>query len=323
VQGGLLRTANFLETLAEDVAEGIRLVSPNDPQSLARRALNTLQWEIPVNLPPAGLPAALTAEAHSFSRIFTGCFYDTVCNIFAAQPNQGEQALLAAAQTAGRLLIAGATTASEVPRFFQAVGRGMMIADESAGGANRAAIRDGFAAHNIAIGSTVTLAPTSGLAGPAPSVDSAAGTATLAPAARRDLLERIGARGGRLSVTSHTLGAKTVAKAVHRRDVSLGKLDRRLKDVVVSACESVFVGSSADRAVVLGQLPHAQTTVDEVNQFVTTLMEHGTLGLAAAKRATRSKPAEPEGLSLPTHTLQKRGGKTVLNRVRFSCRAVG
>lgn len=319
VQGALLRTANFLETLAEDVAEGIRLERPNDPQSLARRALNTLQWAIPGTLPPAGLPAALTAEAHSFSRIFTGCFYDTICNIFAAQPNQDEQGLLAAAQTAGRLLIAGATTAAEGPRFFQAVGRGMMIADEAAGGANRAAIRDGFAAHSIAIGSTVTFAPTSGLVGAAPTVDTAAGTAALSPAVRRDLLERIGAPGGRLSVTSHTLGAKTVAKAVHRRNVPLGKLDRRLKGVVVPASESVFVGSSADRAVVLGQLPHAQTTIDEVHQFVTTLMEHGTLGLAAAKRTATGKPAEPEGPYLPTHTLQKRGGKTVLNRIRFSC----
>ena len=30
--------------------------APTDPQSLPRRALNTLQWEIPVNLPPFGPP---------------------------------------------------------------------------------------------------------------------------------------------------------------------------------------------------------------------------------------------------------------------------
>src|SRR4030095_3408190 len=103
--GGQLRVANFLEGLAEDVAEGVRLENgANDPQSLPRRALNARQWEIPVNLPPAGPPAALTAEAHSFSRVFTGCFYDTVCNIFASQAKQDAQRLLTAARTRRRPL---------------------------------------------------------------------------------------------------------------------------------------------------------------------------------------------------------------------------
>ena len=322
LQGGVqLRAANFLEGLAEDVAEGVRLENgPNDPQSLPRRALNTLQWEIPVNLPPAGAPAALTAEAHSFSRIFTGCFYDTVCNIFAARPNQDEQGLLAAAQTAGRLLIAGAQAAPEVARFFQAVGRAMILADGAAsGGAHHAAIRDGFAGHNIAIGSTVMLAPTSGLAGSAPTVDTAAGTALLPAAARRDLLERIGARRGRLSVTGHELGGQAVTKAVHRRSVPLGTLDRRLKGVVTPAVESVLVGASAARAVVLGHLPDARTTVDEVHRFVGTLLEHGAVAFATAKRAATRKAAAPGSPFLPTHTLQTRGGKTVLKRIRFSC----
>jgi len=322
LQSGVhLRAANFLESLAEDVAEGVRLANgPNDPQSLPRRALNTLQWEIPVNLPPAAPPPALTAEAHNFSRIFTGCFYDTVCNIFAGQPNQDAQGLLAAAQTAGRLLIAGAQAAPEVARFFQAVGRAMILADEAvSSGAHHAAIRDAFVGHNIAIGSTVMLAPTSGLAGSAPTVDTAAGRALLPAAARRDLLERIGARRGRLDVTGHELGGQAVAKAVHHRGVPLGKLDRRLKGVVAPAVESVLVGSSAARAVGLGHLPDARTTVDEVHHFIGTLLEHGAVAFAAAKRATTRKAAAPQSPFLPTHTLQTRGGKTVLKRIRFSC----
>ena len=318
--GGDLRVANFLETLAEDVAEGVRLENPNDPQSLPRRALNTLQWEIPVTLPPAGLPAALTSEPHSYSRIFTGCFYDTLCNIFAGQPAQNEQGLLAAAQTAGRLLIAGAQGAPEVPRFFQAVGRAMMLADETAsGGAHHAGIRDAFAGHQIAIGSTVMLAPTSGLAGPAPAVDAATGTARLPAAARRDLLTRIGAPRGRLTVTAHKVGGQAVAKAVHRRDISLGKLDRRLKGVVVPAVESVLVGASAARAVVLGHLPNAHTTIDEVHHFVGTLLEHGAIVMPTAKRPGTRKTAAPYSSLLPTHILQSRGGKKILQRVRFSC----
>ena len=317
--GGQLRSANFLEGLAEDVAEGVRLENgANDPQSLPRRALNTLQWEIPVNLPPAGPPATLTAEAHSFSRVFTGCFYDTVCNIFASQPNQDEQGLLTAATTAGRLLIAGAMAAPESARFFQAVGRAMILDDEVAsGGAHHAAIRDGFAGHNIAIGSTVMLAPTSRLDGSAPTVDTAAGTAALPAAARRDLLERIGARRGRLNVTGRQIGTQAITMAVHRRGVSLGKLTPRLKGVVTQAAESILVGSSASRPVVLGHLPDARTTLDEVHHFVGTLLEHGAIGFKTAKR-TAARKAAPESQTLPTHSLQTRGGKTALKRIRFS-----
>jgi hypothetical protein len=325
ITGGGLRAPNVVESLAEDVAAGIRAdAGAADPQSVPRRALNTLQWEIPVNLPPFGPPGALTPEAHSFGRIFTGCFYDTVSNVFAAHGTQDEQALLAAAQTAGRLLIAAARAAPEVPRFFQAVGRAMILADDAAtGGANHAAIRDAFGAHNIAIGSTVMLAPTSGLDGAAPTVDAAGGHALLATRTRRDLLERLGARRGRLKVLGQEVGGRAVAKAIHRRSVALGKLDRRLRGVEVPAVESVLVGASAARAVVLGHLPDARTTVDEVHQFVQTLLEHGKVarGRARATAASvRSRTSREPGVAgLPTHAVRTRGGKTVLHRVRFSC----
>jgi hypothetical protein len=315
-----LRVANFLEGVAEDVAGGIRLEhGPGHPQSLPRRALNTLQWEIPINLPPLGPPAVLSAEAHSFSRVFTGCFYDTLCNIFASQPTQDEPGLLAAAQTAGRLLIAAAREAPEVARFFQAVGRAMILADEAAsGGAHHQAIRDGFASHNVAIGSSVMLAPTAGLAGPEPTVDPAAGKALLPAAARRDLLGRIGAAaGGRLRLTALELGGRAIAQAVHQRPVSLAALDRRLKGVVVPAVESVLVGGSSARAVILGQLPDARATIDEVQHFVRTLLTGGALAFGALKRVASRTAAD--GPFLPTHTLHTRAGKKILRRIRFTC----
>ena len=318
IQNGQLRAANFLEAVAEDVADGARLeFGANDPQSVPRHALNTLQWKLPADLPPFGLPATLTVEAHSFCRVFTGCFYDTVCNIFAAGPSQDEQGLLTAAQTAGRLLIAGARAAPEVLRFFQAVGRAMIMADEAAsGGAHRMAVRDAFGAHDVAIGSTVMLAPTAALLGAAPRVNTEAGTAALSAPARRDLLERLGARGGRLSVTGQTLGGRAVAKAVHHRSIPLGKLNRRLKGAVVPAAEPVLVGAGTERAVVLGHLPDPRSTADEVHHFVTTLLKHECLGTGAPARKGKAK-ARKASLP-PTHALQKRGGKTVLNRISFA-----
>ena len=107
--------------------------------------------------------------------------------------------------------------------------------------------------------------------------------------------------------------------AVHRRGVSLGKLTPRLKGVVTQAAESILVGSSASRPVVLGHLPDARTTLDEVHHFVGTLLEHGAIGFKTAKRAAAAKRATPESQVLPTHSLQTRGGKIALKRIRFSC----
>ena len=214
-----------------------------------------------------------------------------MCNVFASQPTQDEQGLLAAAQIAGRLLIAGAQAAPEGARFFQAVGRAMVLEDGVlSGGAHHAAIRDAFAGHQIAIGSTAMLAPTSGLSGAPPTVNRATGRASLSAGVRRDLLKRIGGRG-RLSVKGIEIGGQAVAKAIHRRSVSLEKLDRRLKSVTVSAVESVLVGSSAARAVVLDRLPDASTTVDEVHHFVATLLEHGVVAMKTIRRGARRKTA--------------------------------
>lgn len=316
--GADLRNPNFLESLAEDMADGVlRESGPQHPHSVPRRALNTLRWAIPINLPPSGPPSVLSTEAHSFGRIFTGCFYDTICNIFADQPARDEQALLEAARVAGRLLVAGVRGTPEVARFFQAVGRAMILADQTEGGGHHLAIRDAFANHDVSLGSSAMLSPTSGLRGSAPHLERGAGRPGLSAITRRHLLDRLGApRRGRLSVTAADLGGRTVTKAVHRREVRLSGLDRRLRGVIAPAAESVLVGASAASPVVLGELPDPGGTEDEVAHFVDTLLTHDMLGLErgrAARTAGTEKPLPP------THAVRTRRGKKMLARIRFAC----
>ena len=324
--GSSLRRPNFLESLAEDVADGVRREhGPGHPNSLPRRALNTLQWEFPVNLPTMGSPSDLTSEPHSFSRVFTGCFYDTVCNLFDAGSSQGTAGLRRAALTAGTLLIAAAKTAPEHMRFFQAVGRAMILADTDLnGGAHHQAIRDAFAAHNVLLGSSAMLAPTAALAGGAPRFARDSRKATLATTTQRDLLKRIrGQAKGTLSAVRLKVGGKTVAKAVHRRPVRLDALDKRLKKVVVMASESVLVGTSGTRAAVLGQLPEESATREEATTFVRTLLKHQSIIMTkpAAKRVkkrragAKSKPSS----SVATHKVQTQGKTKVLVRTHFTC----
>jgi hypothetical protein len=307
-----LRSPNFLSELAEDVADGVRREEGGQhPHALPRRALNTFQWRIPIDLAASGPPELLTSEPHSFSRIFTGCFYDAICNVFDVQPRQDEQGLLAAAQVVGRLLAAAVPGAPEMARFFQAVGRAMVLADEAAhGGSHHLAIRDAFAAHNVALGSSAMLAPTSGLAAPAPRIDAQAGTARLAASGRRRLRRRLGAaRRSRLDLSVAALGGELVAKAVHRRDVSLGSLAPRLKGVVAAARESVLVGASETRAVVLGLMQDREVTIDEVRHFVGTLLEHDTV----------QRKQAPESPFAATHAVRSRGGRKRITRVCFAC----
>jgi hypothetical protein len=313
LHGPVLRQENFLEAVAEDVSDGVRRqVGKQDPHSAARHAFNRFAWQVPIHLRKKGAPHVLTSEPHSFSRVFTGCFYDTLCNIFDGLPGGDEQALLEAATTAGKLLVAGASKPPEVARFFQAVGRTMILADES--GRHHAAIRDGFQAHGVALGSTVMLAPTAALEGAplAPKRKKGAGAARLAPAAKRDLLQRMRApRGAKLGVRSLEIAGQQVLSAVHQRFVKLGGIDERLRGVVAAATESVLLGPGARSAEILGALPEPAASAGEVKAFVEGLLEHRGIQLEG----------EAWDAFRPTHAIRRRGDRRVLTRVRFSCRA--
>jgi hypothetical protein len=319
-----LATANFLEGTAEDLSDGVRrALGANHPAAAPRRARNNFRFQLPTTLPSSGGPTVLTREIHSFGRIFSGCFYDTVRNIFNSQPARNEASLLQSVKTAGKLLVAGARSAPMATRFFQAVGRAMVLEDQTRNsGPNRQAIIDAFATHSIALGSAAMLFPRATLAGSGPKFK---GKSLLSPATIKDLKQRIDAKpGAKLSVSALDLGEEKVAEAVHHREVPLGTLDSRLKGVVAVAQEPVLVKSEGKMAAIASALPDASTSIDEVHAFVETLLEHNRIEFngrsRTAKRGTkRSAIAATNGelSDIPTHKIVTRGGKKVLMRIRF------
>ena len=68
---------------------------PNHASATARDANNALQWAFPHELPPDAPGAGLSSEPHSFSRIFTGCFFDCIRNIYKAAPAHTRQRVFA------------------------------------------------------------------------------------------------------------------------------------------------------------------------------------------------------------------------------------
>jgi hypothetical protein len=333
-----LSAPNFVEADSEYLSEAIRKQFGNVAPSKPRRALNTFQWQLPTALPAGSFndaPGLLSREAHSFSRVFTGCFYDMLRAIFTSGSSSDEAGLAAAAITAGKLLVTAVQATPETARYFQGIGRAMVKVDEQQnGGANRDLIGKAFAGHGVLLGSAAMTAATAGLDGPPPKVLKT--SATIAPATLGDLRRRMRTpKGARFEVRPMRMLGEGVAQAVHRREVPLGQVSGRLRGVVAYAAEPVLVGSSGPRAALLGALPESNRTEDEVAAYVETLLKHDRIALdgrPAPKRAAalrRGGPqrrgtmavasAEPETPQPYTHVIRPVGGKKVLTRVRFLC----
>jgi hypothetical protein len=325
-----LTKKNFVEAVMEDLSDGIkREFGVSFDASAPRRSLNKFKWQLPTTLPTSGKPGVLTSEVHCFGQVFSGCFYDTLRNVFAAQSKQDQASLWKAAKIVGKLLTVAAREAPETPRFFQAVGRAMVLADDKLNnGANRTAIGDAFMRHAIKLGSAAMLTPRSSLAGSAPKTGIKRGGGILTASTRDDLKRRIGAAPtARMSVTSRSIGDETIAEATHHREVSLGDLGKELKGVVAFAAEPVLVGSSGKRAAIVSAMPDEGVTTDEVHTFVKTLLEKDAIsfdgGASATPRrgirsaaSTKGAAAQPRR-PLPTHVIRQRGNQKVLQRIRF------
>ena len=308
---------NFVETWGEELADAIRRGDAQDNAAVPRRALNTLRWQLPSSLARNGDPGELIGESHSFARVFTGCFWDLFRNLLDG--GRSSAALRAAAGTAGWLLLRGASAAPEEARFFQAVGRAMVLADEEAHrGAHHEAIRDAFTAHGVALGSRAMLAPVAALEGPAPSAAGGA-RAALSAVTRRDLKDRLGADAhARMVVKRRAIGGRPVVQAVHQREVPLGRLSPRLRGVVALAPEAVLIGRSGRRAAVLGGLPEPGATKDEVEAYVESLVAHDRIDYGPRQHAAVA--AGSRRSSWHSHGVQSVGGRRVLKRLRFACR---
>ena len=116
------------------------------------------------------------------------------------------------------------------------------------------------------------------------------------------------------------VGGSTVVSAVHYREVPLQPVSRRLKGVVAVVPESTLVGAAGTRAAVLGALPEATSTADEVHAFVEMLMEHDDIAFEGAAPAAGRRAVAGRGRTreLPTHAIRLMGHKKVLSRLRFA-----
>jgi Fungalysin metallopeptidase (M36) len=320
---GTLKKKNFVESTAEELSDGIRRLQPDHNAAAPRRALNAFQYQLPSTLPFDGPPGALINEVHSFGMLFSGCIWELVAQIFASSAGKPAD-LLAAAKTTGKLLVEGSKVAPITSRFFQSVGRSMVLADDTLnGGKHRDYIKAAFQKHGILLGSSAMLAPTIALAGNAPSR-----TTPLHASTKKDLMKRLGA--DRLSAQPVTMFGQRVTRAVLHKEVELGSVHKALAGVVALVDVPVIVGGSGKQAAIVGQVPEPVATDEEVQLFVKSLVANDQIELPAAKKSNgaakragaaagrrKSNGANGYGLQRATHAVVNVKGAKVLKRIRF------
>lgn len=152
---GSRRTSNLVSRLAEALGRALHNKygsgAVSDPTRL-RDANNTFRYAPPEKLPAGAPDDALAAEPHSFSRVFTGAFYDTLVWLLAREMRKGtiDAGLERARRLAGRLLGRAVETLPPGDARYAAVGLRMREIDQTEeGGVASIGIEEAFARHGI------------------------------------------------------------------------------------------------------------------------------------------------------------------------------
>jgi len=145
--GGRLYRSSRLSRLAEQLGWAIRQGHPDlvEPDCL-RNAVNAFFYRSPMALPPSGPASSLSSEPHSFSRVFTGGFFEALANmvtVLAATPKEAD--LEQASSDAAALLVDAVAAAPIVPDYYSQVAGHLLEADaERFAGKYDEALRSAF-----------------------------------------------------------------------------------------------------------------------------------------------------------------------------------
>ena len=137
------RKSSQLSRLAEQLGWALRKIDPSLVNSdCLRNAYNSFRYVDPETLPDNAPASKLCAEVHSFSRVFTGAFYDILSGMLKIRSKSPKDAdLVAVANDAARLLMDATTAAPVQPDYYAQVASHMIDADTARfGGKYRSAL---------------------------------------------------------------------------------------------------------------------------------------------------------------------------------------
>ncbi len=136
--GGDLAKSNAVSRLAEQLARGLYDSGYADAVVSAgalRDAVNQFKYRVPDTLPGRAPASKLSSESHSFSRIFSGAFYDLLVAIYEQLRGENtsmlpDAALDQARTDAGHLLAQGLVLAPKGDAPFKTIASSIITAEE-------------------------------------------------------------------------------------------------------------------------------------------------------------------------------------------------
>ena len=138
--GGALYRSSRLSRLAEQLGAAIRAQSPDAVDSdCLRNAVNSFTYQDPKTLPSSAPASQLSSEPHSFSRVFTGAFFEMLGAALTAKAADAQRPtdleLVTVSDDLARILVEGIKAAPVVANWYAQVASSMVLA---AGGVDEA-----------------------------------------------------------------------------------------------------------------------------------------------------------------------------------------
>jgi hypothetical protein len=287
--------ASVISRLAEQLGWAIRQSSPGSVDSdCLRNAANKFKYVDPNTLPPFAPSTQLCAEVHSFSRVFTGAFYDILSGMLAiisSSPKADD--LLKLADDYAMLFVDATAAAPVTPNFYAQVAARMIDADLARfQGKYRQPLKDAFVNRKILSANIV------------------------APVAKVPKGVQKAAAAFAMTNVVHT--------EIHKVVLPATALGLTKGDIVVRAP----VESSQPLAMGMAELRSGEgrrTEVERASQhFVAMLAANGRIAMTGQTKMgmtakTARTPATGASKNPHTHRLVKTKEGLELQRIRFLC----
>jgi hypothetical protein len=313
---GRLNVTSRLSRLAEQLGWGIRQLAPTAVESdCLRNAANRFFFRPPSQLPSQAPASQLSAEVHSFSRVFTGAFLDALAGMLQILGAATEANLLAISRVMGQLLVDGVHTAPITSAYYSQVAAAMMQADQARNqGRYRTALSSAFRQHGI-------LSP------------AAAAALTGAPVPQRSAvpeapvgLAGMGGIGGRVNGSQTLLTYDNQEEDAYRRGPDdAPALPTRSVSTDFGMTLLVHAPAEPERfavasAALSGGSAEALAPEEAARAYIEDLVQLDRIDLRAVHgRVAVELTAPTEHRSRKTHTVQEMPEGPVLKRLHFDC----
>jgi hypothetical protein len=283
------RKASDLSRCAEQLGWAIRLINSNAVDSdCLRNAFNKFNYVDPNTLPDSAPATQLCAEVHSFSRVFTGAFYDILSgmlNTVSKTPTTTH--LSSVSGDAAKLLLAAIAAAPVRPNYYAQVASRMIDADTAQfNGKYREVLKSVFVKRAILSQATVNVA-----ASVTKTTRAAIAAVTMSPV--------------------HQLETQRVV--LNAKDFGLEN-GEFIAEAVVEHQPALSMAAAQSRSF--------ETRPDDVTaatrRFVQMLAAHGRIATPGT-HAVGIAPMADGSRPMATHQIVKRKNAMQLERIRFLC----